>query len=183
MTCRNWEERIALHAGGDLPAAETAALEAHLAECEECRGAAGAYSSGFELLREAHGGPINAAHYTAVRTRVMAELGRERVWRRILVCGVVAAAATVVLLLWPLAVRAPEPIRLAAYRPAPPAGIEVSRPAAPVRARHPAVHPAKRAPEAPLVHAVSEPEKQPAEPLMVKMLTDDPNVIIYWIAD
>ena len=77
MTCRDWEERIALHAGGDLPAAEAAEIEAHLAGCEGCRGAAAAYGAGMEFLREAHREPLAEAHYAAVRARVLAELRRE----------------------------------------------------------------------------------------------------------
>jgi hypothetical protein len=45
-----------------------------------------------------------------------------------------------------------------------------------------ATHP-RRARKAPPSAPVSAPEKPPAEPLVVKLLTDDPNVIIYWIAD
>ena len=152
MTCRDWEERIALHAGGDLPAADAAEVEAHLAACEDCRGVAAAYGAGIELLREAHREPLGEAHYAAVRARVLSELQRERrpAWRRIWVGGLVAVAAAAVLLLWP-------------------------RPVAPARV----VHPRRAVARA----VVSKPEKRPMEPLVVKLLTDDPNVIIYWIAD
>ena len=86
----------------------------------------------------------------------------------------VAAAAAVVLLLWPRAVQTPERIEMAVIRPAAPQ-IEEPRPA---HVTHP-----RRARKAPREAAVSEPERHPAEPLVVKLLTDDPNVIIYWIAD
>ena len=176
MICRDWEERIALHAGGDLPAAEAAELRAHLAGCEGCRGAAALYGADLELLREAHREPLEEAHYAAVRARVLAELGRNRrpVWRWMWVGGLVAAAAAAVLLLWPRAVQTPERIEIAAIRPAAPQ-IEEPRPA---HVTHP-----RRAIRAPSFAAVSEPERHPAEPLVVKLLTDDPNVIIYWIAD
>jgi anti-sigma factor RsiW len=176
MTCRDWEERIALHAGGDLPAADAAELETHLAACEDCRGVAAAYGAGIELLREAHREPLGEAHYAAVRARVLSELQRDRrpVWRRIWVGGLVAVAAAAVLLLWPRPVHTPERIEMAAMRPAAPHTDE-PRPVAPARA----VHPRRAVARA----VVSEPEKRPAEPLVVKLLTDDPNVIIYWIAD
>jgi anti-sigma factor RsiW len=176
MTCRDWEERIALHAGGDLPAAEAAELRAHLAGCEGCRGAAALYGADLELLREAHREPLDEAHYAAVRARVLAELGRNRrpVWRWMWVGGLVAAAAAAVLLLWPRAVQTPERIEIAVTRPAAP---QMEQPM-PAHATHP-----RRARKAPPSAPVSAPEKPPAEPLVVKLLTDDPNVIIYWIAD
>jgi anti-sigma factor RsiW len=183
MTCRDWEERIALHAGGDLPAAEAAQLEAHLAACESCRGVAGMYASGLELLREAHREPIGEAHYAALRARVLAELrlGRRPAWRWIWIGGLAAAAAAVVLLLWPRPVHTPERIIVAAI---PPAAVQTVEPAvaAPARMRHPR-RLVRRATVAPLAAVVPEPEKRPAEPLLVKLLTDDPNVVIYWIAD
>jgi anti-sigma factor RsiW len=187
MTCRDWEERIALHAGGDLPAPEAAELETHLAACEGCRGAAEVYRAGLELLREAHREPVAEAHYAAVRARVLAELRRPRrpVWRRMWVCGLVATAAVAVLLLLPRPAHTPERIEIAAIRPVGPQTEELA-PAAPAGLAHPrraAASLATRARKAPVGAAVSEPEKRSAEPLVVKLLTDDPNVVIYWIAD
>jgi anti-sigma factor RsiW len=183
MTCKDWEERIALHAGGDLPAAEAAEVEAHLEACDECRGVAVAFGAGLELLREAHREPLGEAHYAAVRARVLSELQRERrpVWRRIWVCGLVAVAAAAILLLWPRPVHTPARIEIAVIRPAAP-NIERPRPVAPA----PVMRPRRAASlvrRVPREAAVSEPEKRPVEPLVVKLLTDDPNVIIYWIAD
>jgi anti-sigma factor RsiW len=176
MTCKDWEERIALHAGGDLPAREAAELEAHLAACAECRGVAAAYGAGIELLREAHREAIAEAHYAAVRARVLAELRRPRrpVWRRIWVCGLVAAAAAVVLMLLPRPVHTPARLEIEVIRPAAP-HIEEARSVAPARV----VHPRRAVARA----TASEPEKRPSEPLVVKLLTDDPNVVNYWIAD
>jgi anti-sigma factor RsiW len=179
MSCTDWEERIALHAGGDLPQAEVAEVEAHLAACEGCRAVAAAYGAGIEWLRDAHGEPIATAHCAAVRARVLAELGREKrpAWRRIWVGGLAAAAAAVVLLLWPRAVQTPERIEMAVVRPA------VPQMEQPMPVVHASVMNPRRARKAPREAAVSTPEKRPAEPLVVKLLTDDPNVVIYWIAD
>jgi hypothetical protein len=54
---------------------------------------------------------------------------------------------------------------------------------APARVMYPRRAAGSLARKAPRDAAVSVPETQPAEPLVVKLLTDDPNVIIYWIAD
>ncbi len=37
MRCEQWEERIALHAGGDVTGGDAAQVERHLAECAPCR--------------------------------------------------------------------------------------------------------------------------------------------------
>ena len=179
MICREWEERIALHAGGDSPAREAEELEAHLAACEGCRRGAAMYGAGLELLREAHGEPLDEAHYAAVRARVLAALGRDRrpVWRWIWASGLAAAAAVAVLLLWPRPEHTPARLEIAAIRPAE-RQIEEPGPTGPAHVPHPR-RARKAAPEA----VVSAPEKRPAEPLVVKLLTDDPNVVIYWIAD
>jgi anti-sigma factor RsiW len=175
MNCTVWEERVALHAGGDLPRAEVTEVEAHLAACDGCRRVAAMYGSGLELLREAHGEPIAAAHYAAVRARVLEELRRPRLsaWRRVWVGGL-AAAAAVVLMLLPRPVQTPERIEIAAIRPAAP---QIEGPSPVARAR--VVHPRRAVARA----VVSGAEKRPAEPLVIKLLTEDPNVVIYWIAD
>ena len=37
MNCLDWEERIALYAGGDLTGAEAAEVERHVADCAGCQ--------------------------------------------------------------------------------------------------------------------------------------------------
>ncbi|MGA3099960.1 MAG: hypothetical protein ABSF25_26205, partial [Bryobacteraceae bacterium] len=81
----------------------------------------------------------------------------------------------------PKPVQTPARIEIAAIHPAAPQ-IEEPKPVAPA----PVMRPRRAASlvrRVPREAAVSEPEKRPAEPLIVKLLTDDPNVVIYWIAD
>jgi anti-sigma factor RsiW len=183
MSCRDWEERIALHAGGDLALEESAAVERHLAECPQCRETAAAYGWGLDLLRETHREPIPEAHFAAVRARVLAELGSEHrsVWRQPW-AWVLAAAAVVVLAVMAIALgRQPAP-RIAAVRPAAPAAAPIfaEPPASPATvARVARVRSIRRKPA---VARQSE-SGQPDEPLLIKLYTDDPDVIIYWIAD
>ena len=82
MHCRDWEERLALHVGGDLPAAKAAEVERHLAECGPCQGFWSGMKESLELLEEIHAEPLVPACYTAVRGRVMAEIQSRRVWWR-----------------------------------------------------------------------------------------------------
>ncbi|MGA9626465.1 MAG: zf-HC2 domain-containing protein, partial [Bryobacteraceae bacterium] len=78
MNSSDWEERVALHAGGDLPPAEAAEVERHLRECAACQVLASGLKQSLALLKEAHNEPLAPAHFSAVRARVMAELEQKR---------------------------------------------------------------------------------------------------------
>ena len=180
MNCSDWEERIALHAGGDLPPAEAAEVERHLRECAGCQVLASELQQSLAWLKEEHDEPLPGAHFLAVRARVMAELEHQR-WRgapwarRRWGYGLAAAAAVVLLAMLALrpgrtpvvAVRTNRSLTVAALSP--PAVRE------PVVAPQPHRRVARRV-------VKREPAPQP-EPLIVKLQTDDPNVVIYWIAD
>jgi len=174
MNCSHWEERIALRAGGDLPPAEAVEVERHLRECAGCQVLASGLNQSLALLKEAHHEPLAAAHFSAVRARVVAELAQGRpLWQGAWGYGL---AAAVVALLVMLALRPGEtperrtPVVAASYPPV----IAVREPATPPR-RSIARRKASRAPAPQVVPA--------PEPLIVKLQTDDPNVVIYWIAD
>ena len=91
MKCSEWEERVALYAGGD----ETPGVEQHLAECAACQVLLSGMRESLALMREAHAEPIEAAHFAAVRARVFAELerGHSRRWRLAWVLAMAAAVA------------------------------------------------------------------------------------------
>jgi negative regulator of sigma E activity len=132
-----------------------------------------------ELLREAHREPIEEAHYAAVRARVMAKLATERrPWRRwIWAYGFAAAALAAVLVFVgrPSRVQQPaRPISLSARTERPVAGT-----AADQRVRPTSVGRRKR-----LSHRVDYQVIGPPalHPLVVKLVTDDPNIVIYWIS-
>jgi anti-sigma factor RsiW len=78
MNCVDWEERIALYAGGDLAPAEAQAVERHVAECAGCQMLLSGLRQSLALVREVHSEPVEAAHFAAVRARVLAELERVR---------------------------------------------------------------------------------------------------------
>jgi anti-sigma factor RsiW len=166
MNCFDWEERIALYAGGDLAPAEVQAVERHVAECAGCRLLLSGLRESLSLVREAHIEGVDAAHFAAVRARVLAELerGPARRWRFGWVYALAAAAVVILVAMWPR----PEQRMVVAMPPAP---------AAPAVAR--AVLPPRHY-RRPVVKPVARPE-EPAEPMVVKLLTNDPNVVIYWI--
>jgi hypothetical protein len=153
MNCVDWEERVALYAGGDV----SAGVEAHLAECASCQLLLSGMRSSLKLLREAHNEPVEAAHFAAVRARVFAELerGQARRWRSGWVYAMAAAAVVLAIAMWPR----PE-LRMALPMP--------------------------HAPGAPLVAKVPLPRHeaaQPSETVLLKIETDNPDVVIYWIAE
>lgn len=173
MSCREWEERIALDAGGDLAPAEAAELAGHLAACDSCREAAASLRDSLEGLRDAHRETITPAHLAAVRARVLERLARPPLWRRAWILGpamgaaVTAAVVALVLARWP-AVPPPPPVpRLPA----------LARMVAPTPAPRPVASRARRRSRA------VAPPAEPVEPLVVRLVTDDPDVVLYWIAD
>lgn len=171
MNCRNWEERIALHAQGDLPAPEAAKTERHLADCPDCRQFAESLTQSLALLRAAHDEPLAPAHLAAVRTRVLDRIQTPPRSRRLAWIGAASAAAAALLVFLLI----PQPLAPPRLRPVPPPEPPIAL-AAPPAAVSQLMKPPRRARPKPRL-------RQPSEPLMVKLETDDPNVVIYWIAN
>jgi len=179
MNCKDWEERIALYVGGDAAPAEATEVERHVSECAGCQVFASGMKQSMGLLREEHEEPLDEAHYAAVRARVIAEIRTERApWRRrAWLCGLVAGAVAALVLV--------------SVRQAPKKRVEIARVAAP-QASGAAVVPAPnanpgvdRGPGGPTHIRARRPmqRRQPAETVLVKLETDNPDVVIYWIAE
>lgn len=168
MNCLGWEERLALHAQGDLPPREAAAAEQHLLACAACRHFFESVQQSLGLLHEAHAEPLAPADYAALRARVLAELDRRRkpLWRWAWIPAL--AAALLLVLFW-----------TGRHPPVPPPQLAVTPPPAPpisLPELPPAPKPVAR------VHR-RKPSPPPAEPLLVRLVTDNPDVVIYWIAN
>lgn len=171
MNCKDWEERIALHAEGDLPEPERAVAEQHLAECAGCREFLEELKQSLASLRAAHVQPIEASAYAALRARVLERIdhGHGRAWWLGWIGALAATSAVLVVLLQPRPV--PPPARVAA-----PPQVALA-PQTPVVSVPPEPLPRRKRKTAP------RPELRRPEPLMVKLITDDPNVVIYWITN
>lgn len=160
MKCSEWEVQIA----GEM---ESGTLQAHLRDCARCR----QFAAEIAANREALGTfAVDPSALSVVRDRVMAELRKPR-----------RASARWI---WPAAVAACLAIlcgSLAWFRfsvPAPPKlVIALAQPP-----QYPLIVGARRQR---LVHRrrQSTVERARTEPLVIKMLTDDPDVVIIWIAD
>lgn len=83
---KDLEAALALRAGGDLPAAETARLEAHLAHCPECRGVArelaGDLAEDRRALQDLGAVPVEEAALARVRVGVLHAIEGETRSRR-----------------------------------------------------------------------------------------------------
>ena len=170
MNCADWEERIASET-------ESAGLEEHLRECERCREFARELDENRKALAEV---TVPAAAFDAVRLRVRSEIEarkRRTAWWTWSAVGAAACAAVLtVSLILPStkSPAAPKMPRIAANPPKierTPAYVPVVAKAHRVRHVHSGRLAAKVAPA------------QQVEPLVVKMLTNDPNVIIIWLVN
>jgi anti-sigma factor RsiW len=164
MSCGDWAERIALYAGGDLDDAARTEVERHLAGCEECREFARGMEECVSAIHEARDVEIAAAHFAAVRARVLSRLrpaSRHGVWR----WTTAAAIALAMVAGWTLLSRRPE---------LPPPQVALARPPAPQLSATATAAPRK-------VRRTRPP--RPHEPLLVKIETDNQEVVIYWIAN
>jgi anti-sigma factor RsiW len=169
MSCSNFENDVALYAGGDLPAARIAHIESHLAECADCRALADELMALLSGLRDE---PLEEAMVAQVHHRVLAEIRRRAGFsRRGAFAPLLALAAALVLavaLLWPR--HQPKHVPVARVEPA---HIAPAPPASMIPAHHRVVRRHHRAPAA-----------QPSgPPLLVQFVTNDPNIVIYWLVD
>jgi anti-sigma factor RsiW len=176
VNCEQARELAALAASGDVTPAEERALACHMAGCGECR----AEAQEFEVLcghlaamRE-ESAPEHV--YAAVRARVLGEIGeRHRSgWLAAWPAFAVVVACTVILAV----VLHPE-ARVTNHQVHQPEAV-VAETAAPEEATAIAASPALRRVRRAVKLAKSQ---EPVEPLVVHMFTDDPDVVIYWIAD
>ena len=74
MSCRRYEEWLALEAGGDLPPEKAAELSRHMSECGNCRRAAEELRASQTALRAFHRSPVAEQRLDAARAAVLAEL-------------------------------------------------------------------------------------------------------------
>ncbi len=176
MNCVDWEERISLYAGGDLGDLPRLEVEKHLAECAGCQVFASGLKQSLEWARQVHSEEPAPAHYAAVRARVISQLRsrRRRVWTWS--AAALAAAAFAVLVA----------ARLSIPQGAvpPPPQVALAHPPAPELAARP--QPSSRRPVSVPAQAAARPRRRilaPSEPLVVKLVTDNPDVVIYWIVD
>jgi len=159
--CSDWEQEIA----GELESPE---LAQHLEACGRCRDFSGEIAKNRAALGEL---TIDAAVFTAVRQRVLGEIQAKKQRARWWVWSAVAAAACVAIV--SALYFAPRPQKFTTPAPIV-ARIDPPRDWAQRTVRH--ISSGR--------HLGKPRPVQKTEPIVaIKMLTDDPNVIIIWLVD
>lgn len=78
-TCETQDKRLALHVEEDLPRAEAAALEEHLETCARCRAVLQELQASQRAVKALAAASLPERSLAAVREKVLAQAGRERV--------------------------------------------------------------------------------------------------------
>jgi hypothetical protein len=170
MNCSDWEQQIA----GE---SESVALAEHLRACGHCREFADELERNRAALQAVE---IHPAACDAVRLRVLDEIRAKKQRGAWWAWSAVAAAVCVAVLCASIALqnwKNPAPPKPVVATKNPPKLEWTPTPVQPVARAHQRVH-HKFGP----VTASAGPARNP-EPLVVKMLTNDPNVIIIWLVD
>jgi len=190
MSCLDFEKLIALDVEGDLPERKAAKLAEHLKACGNCREFAEKLQASQALLKSLAQEPVDEAVLREVRQRVLRGIAAESephrfpAWRfalgAVLVATVIFAAVT----LWPpKGQRVPEGIREVSKQ----TPKEMLRPASTApessRARTEKVKHALRLRRQSQGSLTASSKPPQAAQLTVKLVTDNPNVVIYWLVD
>ena len=198
MKCRYSENDIALFVEGDLEPAKAAELEVHLVTCEVCRELEADVRESQTVLKSLRQEMVSSAALSFVRTRVLEQVSEKRlrpVWGRwvyALAGAMFVAVVSVSLILYKPKpdVRPTDEVKqpdVVVASGSPLAEIERTTPSTPskVATRHllnGRSHPSFSKEGNGVVITEPEPSETP-KGLVVKLLTDDPNVVIYWLVD
>jgi hypothetical protein len=200
MSGTRWNRLVALYVGDDLDDRRGDDVERHLAVCPSCRRLEQELRSDMLNLRELDSAATGDLGLGSVRGAVMARIENRRrpfaaptMPRLLAVCATAVAVIALALLFRQGRERdahqtaggeAAIPASVVAAEPEPRVPSPPQVPAAIVRETTiTAGIPSAPAAQSPLRQALPSPPSVPAEPMTLKILTDDPEVVIYWIVD
>ncbi len=195
MNCAGFEKLIALHVEGDLPERKGRAVVEHLKICQHCQEFAEKLKASQALLKSLAQESVDDAVLEELRERIVNRLGttteRQRfpVWRY-----AVGAGLTALVVLAAITIRHPSKDRVAEVRRVTSQQLATEAVGqAPTLARSSSVRATKgkRA-----VHRrehfqgslragtkQQQSKQQQSVQLTVKLVTDDPNVVVYWLVE
>jgi hypothetical protein len=190
--CSDFEQLIALYVEEDLSGPERGRVEVHLKECSSCWDLAEDLKESQSVFKSIREDIPDATALSVVRERVLSEVGElhSMSWfERLLLGGLRRKAALASIALFLAGSGALWMSRTQDIVPAPPVFVVV--PPVPDIQPEPAIAvPAprrvrRRVPEPPpvLVAATAPQETEEPKQVAIKFLTDDPNIIIYWLVD
>jgi hypothetical protein len=197
MNCTHSENELALYVEGDVAPDKASEVDVHLVSCAICRGLVdelGETQSVFKSMKQEAVSPKALAQ---LRTRVLGEVAARNLrpgwghWVYALAgLGIVMAVAAGVVLRYShheatiqhVAVPHSPPLQGGVAAPKTQTGWLSSEnhvPNNPGASRHPSLKRRGMGVTQPQPEKLAEPPKE----IMVKLLTDDPNVVIYWLVD
>jgi anti-sigma factor RsiW len=186
MSCKDLEQLIALHVEGDVSESERQKVESHLSTCSDCWDLAEDLKESQAVFKSIRESVPNQSMLSAVRARVLDNVaGKESgTWfERLFLAGFrqKATLAGIVLLmvgggaLW--LARGPEaPIAL-------PPPVVISPPTVPEPLPQTVFRPQAPKPRVRKKPAPVPVAQEPQPQVTIRLVTDDPNVIIYWLGD
>jgi hypothetical protein len=206
MKCRYSETDIALYVEGDVGPAKACEIQTHLSVCTQCRDLVIELRESQAVLKTLKQDTVSTTSMALVRSQVLAEIqaGVKPVWGRwvyALAGGVFVAVVAVGSM---LEMRKPQVEEIVKSDPLPPpAAVPLTRGTTTepnanldhktrpsdrtmkrVNANVPLREGGGRRRRQGVAHTEVPPEpSEPAKPLVVKLLTDDPNIVIYWLID
>jgi hypothetical protein len=209
MKCAHWHQLIALDVGGELGVKPARRVERHLDECSACRELAEALRSDREVLAGLESDALNGMAFGSVRGEVMAEIEKRHASPMAAVFSGhnrVAAAAAVMAVLATLVVMWPhggpeEPLIVEEQSGKPTAATDIvveggsEEPDSllmtvpdSAEQQHPDLEQESRtlvarATPPSIGHLPVDSPSAFVEPMTMKILTDDPDVVIYWIVE
>src|SRR5262245_2423886 len=186
MRCRYSENDIALAVEGDLSPERAYEIQSHLMTCEACRDLATELRESQATLKGLRQDTVSAAALASVRSAVLTQISiRPRpLWGR-WVYGLAGAVFFLVIFLgWSVEMRQPAVPPIVQNEPLPPPAVIPTETPVTTAANVPLrKKDGRRKPQGNARTQISpEPAEQP-KPLVVKLLTDDPNIVIYWLID
>jgi len=185
MNCKHSENDLALYVEGDLPEAKAKEMEVHVLACTGCRQVLAELSRSQAVFKSIRQETVSAAELAELRVRVMERVAVRKpkpFWGRW--AYVLAGAAFVVVIMAGVLARGghrdEKAVKVVELAP-PPTAVQAVFAPAKVETQNPVKvnvkHRARKKVIQPKVSA------EPAAPMMVKLQTDDPNIVIYWLFD
>jgi len=190
MSCSRWHRLVALYVGDDLDRSRAERLERHLELCPSCRDLAQDLRRDLRRLRELDSAAAADPDLGSVRAAVMAKIQSRRTPPAVFVEPRLLAALAAVVVVVVLALlfregREPAVSHIAVRENPSPAPVAAAdpQPAVAFEAPQAADSRVARAEPSPREPVARTSPSAPVEPMTIKILTDDPEVVIYWIVD
>jgi len=188
MNCIYSENDIALFVEGDLASEKAGEVQEHLEFCAACSALVADLQQSQTAFKSLRQDTVSAAALSSVRARVLSEIRESRVkpaWGRWIYATAYATAAAMFAAVIGLGIasqmRTPSlPQVQQVVLPVPPTAKPVGTPLLAGKTSHDEVVPAR--PVRRRVAARATTSSAPKQ-TVVKLFTDDPNIVIYWLID